>query len=73
VGPVYLVGWSRGGQIAVRAALARTELVRKLVLMDAGLAELVPVTGSGKPPPGAGRLAMGPEEFFKKGEILLRN
>ncbi|MGH8634244.1 MAG: alpha/beta fold hydrolase [Burkholderiales bacterium] len=68
-GPVHLVGWSRGGQIAVRTALARPELVRKLVLMDPGFAELVPATGSGKPPPGAGRLATGAEEFFKKGDL----
>jgi pimeloyl-ACP methyl ester carboxylesterase len=69
VGPVYLVGWSRGGQITVRTALARPELVRKLVLMDAGLAELVPATGSGKPIPGGGKLAVGAEEFFKKGDL----
>jgi pimeloyl-ACP methyl ester carboxylesterase len=68
-GPIYLVGWSRGGQIVVRTALARPELVRKLVLMDAGIAELVPAKDSGKPPPGGGKLAIGAEEFFKNGDL----
>ena len=42
VGPVYLVGWSRGGNVAVGTTRLRPDLVRKLVLMDPGLTELAP-------------------------------
>jgi len=34
VGPVYLVGHSRGGSVVVRTAQARPALVKKLVLME---------------------------------------
>ena len=36
-GPVYLVGWSAGGTVALRLALRRPDLVRKLVLISSGI------------------------------------
>ena len=36
-GPVHLVGWSAGGTVALRLALHRPDLVRKLVLIGTGL------------------------------------
>ena len=36
-GPVHLVGWSAGGTVALRLALRRPDLVRKLVLIGTGL------------------------------------
>ncbi|MCX4749992.1 alpha/beta hydrolase [Kitasatospora sp. NBC_01287] len=36
-GPVHLVGWSAGGTVALRLALRRPELVRKLVLISSGV------------------------------------
>jgi pimeloyl-ACP methyl ester carboxylesterase len=41
LGPVSLVGHSRGGRVALLAARARPDQVRKLVLMEAALAELL--------------------------------
>ncbi|HYC46067.1 MAG TPA: alpha/beta fold hydrolase [Burkholderiales bacterium] len=41
VGPVRLVGWSRGGYVAADVAIARPDLVTKLVLMDPGLNALI--------------------------------
>ena len=40
--PVYLVGHSRGGMVAILAARSRPGLVRKLVLMEAPLTALDP-------------------------------
>ena len=36
-GPVHLIGWSAGGTVALRLALRRPDLVRKLVLIGTGL------------------------------------
>ncbi|MGW2371784.1 MULTISPECIES: alpha/beta fold hydrolase [Kitasatospora] len=36
-GPVHLVGWSAGATVALRLALRRPDLVRKLVLISAGV------------------------------------
>jgi pimeloyl-ACP methyl ester carboxylesterase len=36
-GPVRLVGWSAGGTVALRLALRRPDLVRKLVLISTGV------------------------------------
>lgn len=36
-GPVHLVGWSAGGTVALRLALRRPDLVRKLVLISSGI------------------------------------
>jgi pimeloyl-ACP methyl ester carboxylesterase len=33
LGPAYLIGWSDGGKVAVRVALSRPDLVRKLVMI----------------------------------------
>lgn len=68
-GPVNLVGWSRGGQVAVRTALARPDLVRKLLLMDPALTELVPPL---KPASGEDVVvarAKATELYYRKGDI----
>ncbi|KJS54446.1 alpha/beta hydrolase [Streptomyces rubellomurinus subsp. indigoferus] len=36
-GPVHLVGWSAGGTVAIRLALRRPDLVRKLVILSSGV------------------------------------
>ncbi|MFJ4190989.1 alpha/beta fold hydrolase [Kitasatospora sp. NPDC089509] len=36
-GPVHLVGWSAGATVALRTALARPDLVRRLVLIGGGV------------------------------------
>ncbi|MFH9352407.1 alpha/beta fold hydrolase [Kitasatospora sp. NPDC017646] len=36
-GPVHLVGWSAGGTVALRLALRRPDLVRKLALISSGV------------------------------------
>jgi esterase len=41
VGPVYLVGHSRGGSVVVRSAQARPALVKKLVLMEGAFGPLL--------------------------------
>ena len=67
-GPVNLVGWSRGGNVAVAATRLRPDLVRKLVLMDPALYELTP----GAPPSGDDpRIARikATSEYFKKNDI----
>jgi pimeloyl-ACP methyl ester carboxylesterase len=69
VGPVYLVGWSRGGQVTTRTALARPDLVRKLLLMDPALTELVPPL---KPASGEDVVvarAKATEVYYRKGDI----
>jgi pimeloyl-ACP methyl ester carboxylesterase len=33
LGPAHLIGWSDGGKVAVRVALSRPDLVRKLVMI----------------------------------------
>lgn len=58
VGQVDLIGHSRGGHIAFRLALARPELIRKLVLAEPGgtLDEsLLPETNNGGPPAAGSR------------------
>ncbi|MFI9366316.1 alpha/beta fold hydrolase [Kitasatospora sp. NPDC053057] len=36
-GPAHLIGWSAGGTVALRLALRRPDLVRKLVLISSGV------------------------------------
>jgi pimeloyl-ACP methyl ester carboxylesterase len=36
-GPVHLIGWSAGGTVALRLALRRPDLVRKLILISTGI------------------------------------
>jgi pimeloyl-ACP methyl ester carboxylesterase len=65
-GPVALVGWSRGGTVAVDAARLRPDLVRKLVLMDPALFALLP------PAPGEDpriQRAKATHEYFKRGDM----
>ena len=50
-GPVYLVGHSRGGMVAILAARSRPELFRKMVLMEPPLTALhPPASGSSEDP-----------------------
>lgn len=48
-GPVYLVGHSRGGLVALQTARAHPQLVRKLVLMEAPLVSLLSTPGGSAP------------------------
>lgn len=41
-GPVHLVGWSYGGQVAVSVALSDPSLVRSLILYEAGVISVLP-------------------------------
>ena len=70
VGPVHLVGWSRGGNVAVATTRLRPDLVRKLVLMDPGLYELAPAPG-GAPSGDDPRIARikATQAYFKKNDI----
>jgi esterase len=68
-GPVVLVGWSRGGAVAVDTARMRPDLVRKLVLMDPGLFSLLQVgPRSPKNDPRLTR-AKATEVHFRRGDI----
>ena len=59
LGPVDLIGHSRGGHLAFRLALKRPDLIRKLVLAEPGgeLDETLIPDGLGKGPPAAGSRA----------------
>jgi pimeloyl-ACP methyl ester carboxylesterase len=45
-GPVHLVGWSYGGQVAVPVALSDPSLVRSLILYEAGIISVLPAESS---------------------------
>jgi esterase len=50
VGAVHLVGWSRGGSVALGTANTRPDLVKKLVLMEPVISSLLPQSGAtGRP------------------------
>jgi len=69
VGPVFLVGWSRGGTVAVDVARSRPNLVRKLVLMDAAVYAVLPrEQGTPKDDPVI-RRAKGTEAFFRRADM----
>ena len=68
-GPVYLVGWSRGGQVVIRTALARPDLVRKLLLMDPALGELAPPPKSAPGEAVVVARARATEVHYRKGDI----
>jgi esterase len=67
-GPVYLVGHSRGGLVALQTARTHPELVRKLVLMEAPLVSLLSTAGGSAPDT---RLARSKETVarFEKGDV----
>lgn len=65
-GAVHLVGWSRGGAVAVETARARPDLVRTLVLMDPALFNLV--SGPVGDDPRIKR-AKATEPYFRRGDM----
>lgn len=68
VGPVFLVGWSRGGTVAVDMTSSRPDLVRKLVLMDPALDALLPVPGGAPAEDTRVKRAKATEVYLRKGE-----
>jgi esterase len=71
-GPVHLIGHSRGGQIAFRVAQNFPDLVRKLVLAEAGGAldaSLEPPHAPSDPPIALGPLYAAAAERIRRGEI----
>jgi esterase len=69
VGPVYLVGHSRGGSVAVRTAQARPALVKKLVLMEGAFGALLPESGSAEEGPRASTVRKAVKARFEQGDI----
>ena len=69
VGPVYLVGHSRGGSVVVRTAQARPALVKKLVLMEGAFGPLLQKPESGDEGPGLSPIAKAVKARFDKGDI----
>jgi esterase len=68
-GSVILVGWSRGGVVAADTARLRPDLVRKLVLMDGALLEVLPKEPD--PPRDDVRVtrAKATEVYFRRGDM----
>src|SRR5688572_29294301 len=69
VGPVYLVGHSRGGSVVVRTAQARPALVKKLVLMEGAFGPLLQKPASGDDGPGLSPIAKATKARFDQGDI----
>jgi pimeloyl-ACP methyl ester carboxylesterase len=69
VGPIYLVGHSRGGSVVVRTAQARPALVKKLVLMEGAFGALLEKPGSGDASPGLSAIAKATKARFDQGDI----
>jgi pimeloyl-ACP methyl ester carboxylesterase len=69
IGPVYLVGHSRGGPVVVRTAQARPLLVKKLVLMEGAFGALLETPASGDTGPGLSAIAKATKERFDRGDI----
>src|SRR5438105_1361034 len=69
IGPVFVVGWSRGGNVAVDMARSRPDLVKKLALMDPSLDALVQDSGSARAEDERITRARTAETYFKKGEM----
>ncbi len=68
-GPVYLVGHSRGGSVALGATKIRPDLVKKLVLLEPAVTALIPKpAGPAKPDPRQAR-ARATAAFFEKGDM----
>jgi esterase len=68
IGPVYLVGHSRGGPVVVRTVQARPALVKKLVLMEGAFGALLEKPGSGEAP-GLSAIAKATKARFDQGDI----
>lgn len=72
-GPVDLIGHSRGGHLAFRLALARPDLVGRLVLAEPGGqldSSLLPAgAGDGAPPPGSRAHAAEAAERIAAGDV----
>ena len=69
VGPVHLVAWSRGGSVALGTAKRRPDLVRKLVLMEPVISNLLAKPASdGGPDPAVVRLRTA-AAYYDKGDI----
>lgn len=68
-GPVHLVGWSRGGGVVVETARARPDLIRKLVLMDPALFNLVAEPGKAQGEDPRVKRARATEAYFRRGEM----
>ena len=63
------MGWSRGGSVALGAANARPDLVKKLVLMEPVISSLLPQpNATGKPDPTRVRLEA-VASYYEKGDI----
>ena len=69
VGPVYLVGHSRGGSVVVRTAQARPALIKKLVLMEGAFGALLPESASGEGGPRASAVRKAVKARFEQGDI----
>ncbi len=68
-GPVYLVGHSRGGSVALGATKIRPDLVKKLVLMEPAVTALLPKpAGPAKSDPRQAR-AKTTAAYFDKGDM----
>lgn len=66
VGPVYLVGHSRGGSVVAGTARLRPELVKKLVLAEPSLFSLDPGAAIHAPDPAVIRIAI---DMLNRGDI----
>jgi len=68
-GPVYLVGHSRGGSVALGAAKIRPDLVKRIVLMEPAVPALLPKPeGPAKPDPRQARARI-TAAYFAKGDM----
>ena len=69
VGPVSLVGWSRGGYVAADAAKLRPDLVRKLVLLDPAVWTLLPKPGGPPTEDVRTKRAKATKPYFSRGDM----
>jgi pimeloyl-ACP methyl ester carboxylesterase len=69
IGPVFLVGHSRGATVAVKAALARPALMRKLILMEGPFDAFQPRSASGEIESPARAVIPAVKQRFEQGDI----
>ena len=69
IGPVFLVGHSRGGPVVVRTVQARPALIKKLVLMEGAFGPLLEKPASGDDGPGLSPIAKATRARFDQGDI----